>query len=565
MTTGAAVWADALIAARLLAAAPQRLAGIRLRARPGPVRDAWLEFLSSQVAGRYPVRKLPGSITPDRLIGGIDLSATLSAGRPVALQGLLSEADMGMVIVPMAERMPPHLSAALLAALDTGRVSVQRDGLSDNYAARFGVVLLDEGEVGEDEPPSAMLDRLALSCSLEGLSIRDIASLPQEELPGETVDDPVGLLCTVCQVFGIGSARAPLLALKVAQESRLLRGDGEGISSVDIERAIRLSLLHRATRLPEVDPEQSPEAEPESTQEEDRAEVDGGDVGRLADRVVESVLATLPPDVLAGLEQAAARGRSATAGRGAGGIRRSLTRGRPIAARAGRPNSGARLHLVETLRAAAPWQSLRTGPNRVKIRGDDFRIRRYAERSEATLVFVVDASGSAAAERLAETKGAVELLLAEAYVKRTQVALVAFRGSAAELVLAPTRSLVRAKKCLADLVGGGGTPLAAGLEAGQLVAEAARDRGRTPFIVLMTDGRANVARDGSGERASASEDARQAASRLGVSGIRGVVIDIAARPRDDARAIAVAMKADYAALPTVNAAATRRIVSALAP
>jgi magnesium chelatase subunit D len=201
----------------------------------------------------------------------------------------------------------------------------------------------------------------------------------------------------------------------------------------------------------------------------------------------------------------------------------------------------------------------------VKIRSDDFRIRRFAERSEATLVFVVDASGSAAAERLAETKGAVELLLAEAYVKRTQVALVAFRGSAAELLLAPTRSLVRAKKCLADLVGGGGTPLAAGLEAGQLVADAARERGRTPFMVVMTDGRANVARDGSGDRSKAGEDARQAAARIGASGMRGVVIDIAARPRDDARAIAAAMKADYAALPTVNAAATRRIVTALAP
>jgi len=97
------------------------------------------------------------------------------------------------------------------------------------------------------------------------------------------------------------------------------------------------------------------------------------------------------------------------------------------------------------------------------VRRDDFRVRRFAERAEATTIFAVDASGSAAAARLAEAKGAVELLLAEAYVARTQVALVAFRGTGAEAVLPPTRSLARAKRVLADLAGGGGTPLAAGL------------------------------------------------------------------------------------------------------
>ena len=195
------------------------------------------------------------------------------------------------------------------------------------------------------------------------------------------------------------------------------------------------------------------------------------------------------------------------------------------------------------------------------MRSDDFRIRRFAERSESTLVFVVDASGSAAVERLAETKGAVELLLAEAYVRRTQVALIAFRGQGAEIVLPPTRSLVRAKKSLADMVGGGGTPLAAGVQAGQALAEAARGQGRTPFLILMTDGRANVARDGTSGRAQADADAMAAARHLGASAIKSVVIDIAARPRDDARLLAAAMGADYAALPRVDARAMRDVIT----
>ncbi len=127
------------------------------------------------------------------------------------------------------------------------------------------------------------------------------------------------------------------------------------------------------------------------------------------------------------------------------------------------------------------------------VRRDDFRIARFAERAEATTIFAVDASGSAAVARLAEAKGAVELLLAEAYVARTQVALVAFRGTVAEVVLPPTRSLARAKRALAGLAGGGGTPLAAGLDVAAAVARVERGRGRSPFVVVLTDGRANIA------------------------------------------------------------------------
>ena len=146
---------------------------------------------------------------------------------------------------------------------------------------------------------------------------------------------------------------------------------------------------------------------------------------------------------------------------------------------------------------------------RILIRKDDFRISRFKQRTETTTIFVVDASGSAALHRLAEAKGAVELLLADCYIRRDQVALIAFRGSVAEMLLPPTRSLARAKRSLAGLPGGGGTPLAAGLDAAFALADSVRRKGQTPTVIVLTDGRANIARDGGQGRPRAEEDAMQ--------------------------------------------------------
>lgn len=552
-------WEDALLAARLFAADPTKLAGIRVRARAGPVRDLWLAYLKSQIPADMPFRKLPPNIGADRLLGGLDLAATLSANRPVYLPGVLAEASGGIITVPMAERMQLHVTAGLVAALDEGEIAVERDGLARRSPAQIGVVLLDEG-VDDEVPPAALLERMAMTVSLEGVTITQAQASDEYTLPPPIPlgEDAIKALCEVAQAFGIESARAPILALGVAAMAARCGNDAP------LAIATRLCLLPRARYLPLPPPDA--EDLPETEQSAPNDNPGDGEIGQVADQIIEAIRASLPLDVLAGLEKAAATGRSNQSGRGSAALRKSLTRGRPIGVRPGKPSAGARLHMIETLRAAAPWQKLRrTHDDRpgIRVRSDDFRIRRFAERSESTLIFVVDASGSAAAERLAETKGAVELLLAEAYVRRTQVALIAFRGEGAEMLLPPTRSLVRAKKCLADMVGGGGTPLAAGVAAGQALAEAQRGQGRTPFLILMTDGRANIARDGSAGRVRADEDAKASATLLGFSGIKSVVIDIAARPRDDARLLAAAMGADYAALPRVDAQAMRSIVTTL--
>ena len=129
------------------------------------------------------------------------------------------------------------------------------------------------------------------------------------------------------------------------------------------------------------------------------------------------------------------------------------------------------------------------------MRREDFRIVRFKQPCETLTIFLVDASGSSALHRLAEAKGAVELLLADCYVRRDQVALLAFRGQGAELLLPPTRSLTRAKRSLAELPAGV-ISLAIGLDQACLTGQLAMRRGQTPLLVVLTDGRANIARDG---------------------------------------------------------------------
>jgi magnesium chelatase subunit D len=227
------------------------------------------------------------------------------------------------------------------------------------------------------------------------------------------------------------------------------------------------------------------------------------------------------------------------------------------------PGGGARLALLETIRAAAPWQRLRgaDGAGSIRLRRDDLRVRRFEDRAEALTIFAVDASGSSAAARLAEAKGAVELLLGRAYAKRAEVALIAFRGSTADLLLPPTRSLTRARRLLAELPGGGGTPLAAGLDAAGALADSARRRGRTPFLLLLTDGRANVGLDGKPGRPGAEADATRSARRIAAAGLGGTVIDIGKRAEPDAVRIAAALGMPCLHLPRADAGALGAVLA----
>jgi magnesium chelatase subunit D len=121
-------WSDAAWAAALLAVDPQGLGGAVVRAGAGPVRDRWAQDLRALLPAALPLRRMPVGIADERLLGGLDLAATLRTGKPVAQRGLLAESDGGVVAVPMAERLGAGTAARLCSALDSGAVSCERDG-----------------------------------------------------------------------------------------------------------------------------------------------------------------------------------------------------------------------------------------------------------------------------------------------------------------------------------------------------------------------------------------------------------------------------------------------------
>lgn len=585
--------ADATVTAALFAVDPAGLGGVALRAAAGPVRDQWLALLRQLLPAGTPQRRIPLNTTDASLLGGLDLAATLQCGRPVAQPGVLAQADGGIALLAMAERVPAGVAARLAAVLDTQEVVAERDGLAIRQRARLGVVALDEGMDDGEQMPAALLDRMAFHLDLNTPAPpQDIPDWQPDEIVQarallvqvQASDAIVQALCATAQALGVASLRAPLLALRVARVAAALAGQDE-VEQGHAEMAARLVLAPRATQVPAPpdqtvdEPEQDDTSEPPPPANEDKGdppdETDKPDEsdernepteGELQELLLAAAAAALPPGLLAALKAGeASRSRAQAAGRG-GAAQKSRTRGRPVGARRGEPRGGARLHVMETLRAAAPWQRLREQQalrapapapagtaRRIHVRREDFHIRRYRQLSQTTTVFVVDASGSSALHRLAEAKGAVELLLADCYVRRDRVAVLAFRGQTAETLLPPTRSLARAKRSLAALPGGGGTPLAAAIDAARTLAGLIQRAGETPVIVMLTDGRANIARDGAPGRARAHDDALAAARLFRQTGLAALLLDTSPQPQDSAQALAQAMGAAYVALPHAGA------------
>ena len=626
-------WSDAIQAALLHAVDPVGTGGVSLRGLAGPTRDFWLGFLRDSLPAAAPLRRVPLHIQDARLLGGLDLAATLQMGRPVAQKGVLAEADQGVVLLAMAERLPSGTAARMNAVIDTREVVMERDGLALRQAARLGVVALDEGMAEDEQVPSSLKERLAFWVNLapqRGAALDPMTESPRRAvaaaralLPSVTVSSAVMEgVCGAALALGIASVRAPILALRVARASAALDGRLE-VDEDDAALAARLVLGPRATQLVAPTPDDRPEEETEADNtpteaekpvaepppeapnpdDEDEHEDNAGKNDKRADDkqeqereeeqeekpppidpvalnelILDAARAAIPPGLLAALKLSQAGvPRNSAAGR-AGQAQHHKTRGRPSGVRRGEPRAGARLNVIETLRAAAPWQAVRrreveakaaanpevkAAPTaRIQVRREDFHVTRYQQNTETTTVFVVDASGSAALARLAEAKGAVELLLADCYVRRDSVAVLAFRGKGAEVLLPPTRSLVRAKRSLAGLPGGGGTPLAAGIDAAVALAQSIQRRGETPIVVFLTDGRGNIARDGSPGRPQAMTDAMLAARQVRLAGVTALLLDTAAKPQAAAKELADAMGAGYVPLPYAGATELSQVVRA---
>jgi magnesium chelatase subunit D len=495
------------------------------------------------------------------------------------------------------------------------------DDSSAGVPATFGVVALDESL--SDEPPlsQGLQERLGLWLDLQALppsEVQDLHVAISENLEGHEANDGQGeaphlklrikasdltkmrellphiecshdhvtALCVSALRLGIDSLRIPTLALKVASchAAMNLR---HHITDEDLAFAARRVLAPRATQWPssaEAQPETDSQPEPEDTSEpapnkpetqppEQHSEPPDDQNNSekstpkeptqedLQEMMVAAALASLPPHVLDALMTTTGKSQGNTSGR-SGQFRAGAQRGRPLPPRPGRPGGHARLHVLATLRAAAPKQKLRGAKQqgRVAIRSEDFHVHRFQQSSASCLILALDASGSAALQRLAEAKGAVELLLQQSYARRDSVCIVAFRGGQAQLLLPMTRSLVRAKRAMTGLPGGGGTPLAMALKMACEQATQLHRQGVTPILVVLSDGRANVTLQGLGGRAQAQAEAAQWGTQWRLTGHRSLWIDTSIQPDPQVQKLADTMGGSYMPMPQVQ---SQRMASAM--
>jgi len=581
-------WQDAQLALMALQVDPVRLGGIWLRASHGPVRDNWLQLLKDSSLKTF---RVPGQVDDERLLGGMDLAATLQTGQVIHQPGLLAQAHGGAIVLPMVERLPSKVAAHIAQAQDSGQVHATHAHITS--PAQFSVIALDESEEDETCAAQGLTERLSLWLDLRDVSMAQsgniLEALGQTELQEatallaqmQTSHEQVEALCQTALALGVDSLRPPLMALRLACVCAALEGR-DAVKQTDLQLAARLVLGPRATRMPaqpqdeeqeppppeepeEPPPEQEPESDPPEPPPEDEQTPEPPQEA-LEDVLLAAALASLPPKLLDRLLLGKASTKAAHGLGNSGQAKTSKLRGRPLTPRPGKPSAGARLHVLATLVNAAPKQRLRNnapGSGRVAIRSDDFHVQRYAQQTPSCLIFALDASGSAAQHRLAEAKGAVELLLEQSYARRDSVCVIGFRLATAQVLLPPTRSLVRAKRALGGLPGGGGTPLASGIQAALSQAQMLHRAGSTPMLVILSDGRANVSLAGTGGRAQAREDAQACAQQWRLTGYPSLWIDTAPQPEPQAQELANLMGANYFPMPYVQAQRMASVVQDL--
>jgi magnesium chelatase subunit D len=532
----AIVGQERLKQALLLGVIQPSLGGVLVRGTKGVAKSTAVRALAALLPP-LPLVELPLGATEDRVLGALHLEKALRGERALE-PGLLAAADGGILYVDEVNLLPDHLVDVLLDAAASGVHVVEREGLSLRHAARFLLVGTMNPEEGELRPQ--LLDRFGLAvdvCDLTDAGARaeavrrrlafeaDPAAFraawqAEEAAESERITRARALLAAVrvpdavlraiserCLAEGVEGLRADLALCQAACARAAYRGRTE-VEPADVDAVAEFALAHRRTRPPQPPPERSQESGDRGQRSEVRSqkseELSGQApwrAGANGGRGLNPGAAQLQIFDSAGLFVARARPASQQ-------LRRSPQAGRwrAPAAQPGGPATGAArpyrggdaLAWAATLRAASMSERERGGLREgglVRLHAADLRGRPRRGPAGCLLLFVVDTSGSMAAwRRMRQTKAAVLSLLAQAYQRRDRVALLAFRGTDAELVLPPARGLHAARAALEHLPVGGATPLAHGLAAAaRLVRAQQRRQPRLPvWVVVLTDGRANV-------------------------------------------------------------------------